>query len=1084
MSAQPLRLLFRGPVLTSSGYGVHSRQLLDAFIADARFDVFVEQINWGETSYIDPTTETAARLWTLVEKREHARRPDDRFDVGVQVTIPNEFKRVAAFNVGVTAGIEVDHASAAWVERCNTQTDMVVVPSYHSKQVLEASAFRGNDGSVLAMNKPVDVVPEGVDIDVFNTTPSEDVPVGSVVLPPFNFLHVGLMGAQHDVGAERKNVSGLVKIFCERFKGREDVGLILKSSIVNNSLMDHDYLMRRISAIKASTGCGKFPTITVVHGALTDVEMSALYRHPRVGAFVSLTHGEGFGLPLLEAAACGLPVIATAWSGHLDFLTHDGTPLFVPVKFRLSQVPSSVVWDGVIDADSRWADPDPQDAGTQMVRVLTGKVEARALGAAAAAHIRTHYSLQSVGRRFVDLVYDRVISSRTSSPTTPRTRANLIDAMRSRVAGDGQTILFTMPMSAGDVLISTAVVRAIKRKFPKHRIFYATSPKFAEIARWCPDVHAVIDFQQWMIDVPLCEEIFDEVFTPNLGVQMVFSNWVHRGKGRNLLDEMAHQCGVALDNDRRPTILLEEKSFFTGGLKDYVVVHPGSGKDSWEARAYIHWEEVVDNLKHALGDRYSIIQVGADGEDEVPGVVSLVGKTKGYGQLAGLVAGASLVVSIDSVVAHMAMGLGIAHVALYGGSYPSSTGPSCNDTHAKRTLQILLETPDRHGCRRACYQTACVVDRDDPCINEIKPRDVVSACLLHLSNVEKERASRHVVASDLAAVKFVDLRSGFEHVERRPKISGYTHFLNPSIFGFPWRESLQSMLGFCDEVVVVDGGSTDGTRHVLGQLAADDERIVIYDREWDWNEPGMDGMQKAFGRALCTGDILWQQDADEVVHEDDYEKIRRAAKLFPRSTSLVHLPVIELWGPTLARVRTDRHAWKWRMSRNDFRVTHGIVKRARIFDEKNGRTYARRGMSDGCEMIDAVTGEYVPHRGFWNDELERLRRGDPVAYGVAMNDIFDRLPSVWHFSWADFRRKIVNFKEFWGHCWSNLYREDVHEDRFPDVDLKDRTTLEREVRRLDERGGEHGPAPTFALRRRPPDLMLGFIEEGVIDAAG
>ena len=103
-----------------------------------------------------------------------------------------------------------------------------------------------------------------------------------------------------------------------------------------------------------------------MHGDLTDEEMHSLYKHKSVHALVSLTHGEGFGLPLFEAAYSGLPVVATDWSGHLDFLykpTKDKKGKekhkahFAKVDFDLQHVSKDAVWEGVIEKDSMWAFP-------------------------------------------------------------------------------------------------------------------------------------------------------------------------------------------------------------------------------------------------------------------------------------------------------------------------------------------------------------------------------------------------------------------------------------------------------------------------------------------------------------------------------------------------------------------------------------------------------------------------------------------------------------------------------------------------------------------------------------------------------
>jgi glycosyltransferase involved in cell wall biosynthesis len=341
------------------------------------------------------------------------------------------------------------------------------------------------------------------------------------------------------------------------------------------------------------------------------------------------------------------------------------------------------------------------------------------------------------------------------------------------------------------------------------------------------------------------------------------------------------------------------------------------------------------------------------------------------------------------------------------------------------------------------------VDAEDPCVNKISPVKITNGAMEQLGLSYEGREWKECI----------------------PKISGYTHVLNPSEQGFPFMQSIRSMLGFCDEVVVVDGGSKDGSLEDLKSLAAQDPRLQVYEREWDPEEPGMDGMQKAYGRAMCTGDLLWQQDADEVVHEDDYARVRALARRFPAGSDIVHLPVIELWGDDHT-VRTDRHAWKWRMSRNDYRITHGINSAARVVDEKTGRTYAKRGMSDGCEYIDVLKGEHLPHTGFWTGELEELRQRDPQEYGRRMNDEFDRLPCVFHYSWADLSRKVRNFRDFWDRTWSRLYNDSEPVRRFPGVDTDEQVAAA--AAELKERGGEHAAAQTFPLRRRPPALMEGW----------
>lgn len=303
-------------------------------------------------------------------------------------------------------------------------------------------------------------------------------------------------------------------------------------------------------------------------------------------------------------------------------------------------------------------------------------------------------------------------------------------------------------------------------------------------------------------------------------------------------------------------------------------------------------------------------------------------------------------------------------------------------------------------------------------------------------------------------------------IEYRPTISGYTTTKDCISQDYPFIECITSMLGFCDEVVIVDGGSTDGTWERLQSLAASDARIVIHQQKRDWNHKRFavfDGAQKALARSLCTKTLCWQQDSDEIVHEDDYQKVRDVAKILPKNIPVLSLPVIEYWGGP-DKVRMDINVWKWRLSWNAPTTTHGIPRQLRKFDN-DGELFSAPG-SDGCDYVRHDTFDIVPAASFYTPDVEQVRQAafsNPDAlkqFEEWFNQAIRALPSVHHYSWLNINRKIKTYKNYWSKHWESLYdikQEDTADNnkffdkRWSDVSDDEIDTLAKRLR--DEMGG-------------------------------
>ena len=279
-----------------------------------------------------------------------------QFDMSLQVTIPNEFQKMAPVNIGYTAGIETTKIAHQWIQKSNDM-DKIIVVSNHSKDVFQNTEYEAvnkhtGEKFIFKSTQPVESV--GYPVKTFEDLPSLELNLTT----KFNFLSVAQFGP-------RKNLQNTIKWFVEEFRN-EDVGLILKSNIAKNCLMDRKHLLNDLRNFLQQLGPRECK-IYLLHGDMTDQEMHSLYNHSSVHAFVLLPHGEGFGLPLFEAAYSGLPVVTVGWSGQMDFLTDaEGQEQFYNVAFDLQPVKKEVVWDGVITPDSMWAYAREVSAKEQM----------------------------------------------------------------------------------------------------------------------------------------------------------------------------------------------------------------------------------------------------------------------------------------------------------------------------------------------------------------------------------------------------------------------------------------------------------------------------------------------------------------------------------------------------------------------------------------------------------------------------------------------------------------------------------------------------------------------------------------------
>ena len=355
------KILLKGPVLTQSGYGEQTRFAMRSIRSrEDLFDIYILPTVWGTTGWSREHNEERNWIDQKIQQTIPYIQSGGTFDYSLQSLIPNEFEKIAKVNLGYTAGVETTRVHHNWILKPNQAVNKIITTSNHTRDTLVNTEYTGTDQNTnqqvtIKMNIPVKTV--NYCVKQYENIPSLELNLTH----DFNFLCVAQWGP-------RKNIENTIKWFIEEFRN-DDVGLIVKSNIARNCVMDRHHTLKRIEAMSNMMGDRKC-SIHLLHGDFQDDEMIGLYKHDKIKAFVSLTHGEGFGLPIFEAAYSGLPVVATAWSGQLDFLVSEtGENLFYPVSYDLANVPAEVVWDGIILAESMWANPREFSAKKQMRKV-------------------------------------------------------------------------------------------------------------------------------------------------------------------------------------------------------------------------------------------------------------------------------------------------------------------------------------------------------------------------------------------------------------------------------------------------------------------------------------------------------------------------------------------------------------------------------------------------------------------------------------------------------------------------------------------------------------------------------------------
>jgi hypothetical protein len=402
-------LVFQGPVFTRSGYGDHCRDLIKSLYKMDKFDVKLIPLRWGNTpqNQVDPSTEFGQKMLSQV-----IGQIESQPDVFIQVSVANEFEPKGKFNIGITAGVETTICPKDFIDGSN-KMDLIIVPSNFTKGNVGGTVYQqknqqtGEIVGEIKTTKPIEVLFEGVDTDIFaSPTPSKDnTNILENIKEDFNFLIVGhwLKG---NLGQDRKDIGMAIKTFASVFQylpKDKRPGLIIKTSHAGFSVMDREETRKKIDEVLTTFG-DKCPSIYLIHGDMEESDMSNLYHHPKVKVMLSFTKGEGYGRPLAEFTLTGKPIIASGWSGHLDFLPKENAVL---LEGQLTQVDDSAA-DKFCMKEAQWFTVNYSNAANKIYDVYNKYNDYLKQSVGLRENTLKNFTLEKMNERFEQILNNYV----------------------------------------------------------------------------------------------------------------------------------------------------------------------------------------------------------------------------------------------------------------------------------------------------------------------------------------------------------------------------------------------------------------------------------------------------------------------------------------------------------------------------------------------------------------------------------------------------------------------------------------------------------------------------------------------------
>ncbi len=368
-------VILSGPFLEQSSVGRINREIGASLLRSQQLDACLEP---SFVSLVLPQNVTSGDLL-----RPAFFRHPEHLDLTIRHQWPPDFRQPPRGKLAVIVPWEYGAVPRVWVDQIKRNVDELWVPSHFVRDVFVRCGVQSDR---------VQVIPNGVDPKVFT-------PEGPVLRPQgcrkFMFLFVG--GA-----IRRKGVDALLQAYKACFGPGEDVSLVLRV-LGSAGAYQHNTLTAQIQEIAVDP---RSPHLQFLTDSIDDATLASLYRG--CDALVLPYRAEGFGMPLVEAMACGKPVITTARGPSEDFCSKKTAYL---VSAREEEVPDDPPPLGQFAGDFTWFEPDLGELARTLRYVYEHRDEAAQRGRAASKTIQERYTWSRVTPIYLDRIRQLVAPS-------------------------------------------------------------------------------------------------------------------------------------------------------------------------------------------------------------------------------------------------------------------------------------------------------------------------------------------------------------------------------------------------------------------------------------------------------------------------------------------------------------------------------------------------------------------------------------------------------------------------------------------------------------------------------------------------